>query len=128
MRPDCSARPLLVTRSYNQLRKGSKKNFLSSTQFVVDLLLEFLSGSDANQVHRQLFLKESKRSNIVMDPKLMNILTTIAESYNNADSSIGRRIILSIVAKQMDYNLISSVIPGLMRYRYTAARLYAEEY
>lgn len=58
----------------------------------------------------------------------MNILTAIAEAYNNADSSIGRRTILSIVAKQVDYNLISSVIPGLTRYRYTAARLYAEEY
>ena len=63
-----------------------------------------------------------------MDSKLMNILTAIAEAYNNADSSIGRRTILSIVAKQVDYNLISSVIPGLTRYRYTAARLYAEVY
>ncbi|CAF4218003.1 unnamed protein product [Rotaria sp. Silwood2] len=128
MRPDHSARPLLVTRSYNQLSKGSKKNFLSSTQFVVDAVLEFLSGSDADQVRQELFLKEGKRSNIVMDPKLMNILTAIAEAYNNTDSSIGRRTILSIVAKQVDYNLISSVIPGLTRYRYTAARLYAEEY
>ena len=58
----------------------------------------------------------------------MNILTAIAEAYSNADSSIGRRTILSIVAKQVDYNLMSSVIPGLTRYRYTSARLYAEEY
>ncbi|CAF3857121.1 unnamed protein product, partial [Rotaria sordida] len=63
-----------------------------------------------------------------MDPKLMNILAAIVEAYNNTDSSIGRRTILSIVAKQVDYNLLSSVIPGLTRYRYTAARLYAEEY
>ncbi|CAF4160876.1 unnamed protein product [Rotaria sordida] len=63
-----------------------------------------------------------------MDPKLMNILRAIADAYNNTDSSIGRRTILSIVAKQVDYNLISSVIPGLTRYRYTAARLYSEEY
>ena len=63
-----------------------------------------------------------------MDSKLMNVLTAIAEAYNNADSSIGRRTILSIVAKQVEYNLISSVIPGLTRYRYTAARVYADEY
>lgn len=59
---------------------------------------------------------------------MMNVLRAIAEAYDNADSSLGRRTILSIVAKQVDYNLISSVIPGLTRYRYTAARLYAEEY
>ena len=61
----------------------------------------------------------------------MNILTVISEAYNNADSSIGRRTILSIVAKQVDYNFLSSFIPGLTRCRYTAARLYAlnhEEY
>jgi hypothetical protein len=58
----------------------------------------------------------------------MTILTAIAEAYNNADSSIGRRTILSIIAKQVDYNLVSSIILGLTRYRYTAARLYAEEY
>ena len=58
----------------------------------------------------------------------MNILTAISEAYNNADSSIGRRTILSIIAKQVDYNFLSSFISGLTRYRYTAARLCAEEY
>ena len=63
-----------------------------------------------------------------MDSKLMNILSSITEAYDNADSSLDRRAILSIVAKQVDYNLLSSVIPGLTRYRYTAARRYSEEY
>ena len=58
----------------------------------------------------------------------MNILTTISEAYNSADSSIDRRTILSIVTKQVDYNFLSSFIPRLTRYRYTAAHLYAEEY
>ena len=61
MRPDRSARSLLVTRSYNQLSKGSKKNFLSSTQFTVDAVLQFLFGSDAEQVRQELFLKESSK-------------------------------------------------------------------
>lgn len=65
---------------------------------------------------------------MVMDSKLMNILSSITEAYDNADSSLDRRAILSIVAKQVDYNLLSSVIPGLTRYRYTAARRYSEEY
>lgn len=58
----------------------------------------------------------------------MSVLSSIADAYENANSSIDRRSILSIVAKQVDYNLLSSIIPGLTRYRYTAARLYSEEY
>jgi hypothetical protein len=43
MRSDHSFQSLLVTHSYNQLTKGSKKNFLSSTEFVIDTVLEFLA-------------------------------------------------------------------------------------
>ena len=59
MRPDRSTRSLLVTRSYNQLNKRSKKNFLSSTRFVINTVLEFLAGSDADQVREDLFLNKS---------------------------------------------------------------------
>jgi hypothetical protein len=149
MRPDHSFRSLLVTHSYNQLTKGSKQNFLSSTEFVIDTVLEFLAGKDCDLVRQELFSKRKSEltlwiicecyknkqliwildnNNIIMDSKVMTILSAIAEAYNNADSSIGRRTILSIIAKQVDFNMISSVIPGLTRYRYTAARLYAEEY
>jgi hypothetical protein len=61
MRPDHVDRSLLVTHSYNQLSKGSKKNFLSSTQFVIDAVLEFLAGNDANQVWEELSLKKSSK-------------------------------------------------------------------
>ena len=61
MRPDRSARSLLVTRSFNQLSKGSKKNFLTSAQIVVNAALEFLAGSDADQVRQKLYLKEASK-------------------------------------------------------------------
>ncbi|CAF1387197.1 unnamed protein product [Adineta steineri] len=57
----------------------------------------------------------------------MNILSAIAEAYNNADNPSDRRAVLSIVAKQVNYNLLSSVIPGLTKYRLTEARLFAIE-
>jgi len=61
MHPDHSSRSLLITHSYNQLKKGSKKNFLSSTQFAIDTLIEFLAGSDADQIRQELFLKYSSK-------------------------------------------------------------------
>ncbi|CAF1206742.1 unnamed protein product [Adineta ricciae] len=127
MHPDRSGRSLLVTHSYNELTKGAQKNFLCSTKAVIDIVLEFLAGSNANEVRTKLFTETNKRSRVVMDPKLMNILSAIAEAYNNADSPSNRRTILSIVAKHVDYNLISSVIPGLTRHRLTEARLFAVE-
>ena len=61
MRPDRSSRPLLVTRSYNQLTKGSKKNFLATTKVVVDAVLEFLAGNDRDQVCDELYLNENSK-------------------------------------------------------------------
>ncbi len=49
--------PTVVTHSYNQLSKGSKKNPLSSTEFVLDAVLEFLAGSDFDLVRQELFSK-----------------------------------------------------------------------
>lgn len=128
MRPERASHSLMVTRSYAQLTKKSKRNFLSHAKFVVDAVVEYLAGDDAAEVLGDLYSYESRKNKVVMDSKLMNILSSVAEAYENADSSVDRRTILSIVAKQIDYNLLSSVIPGLTRYRYTAARLYSEEY
>jgi hypothetical protein len=59
MRPDRFPRSLLVTRSYNRLTKGAKKNFLSSTEFVINVVLEFLAGSDSDSVRQELFSKRN---------------------------------------------------------------------
>lgn len=61
MRPDRPNRSVLTTRSYNQLSKGSKKNFLLSARLVVDVALEFLAGNDADHVREELFSKESRK-------------------------------------------------------------------
>ena len=62
MRPERATYPLLVTRSYNQLNKKSKRNFRSSTKFIVDAVVEFLAGDYANVVLRDLYLGESRKS------------------------------------------------------------------
>ena len=61
MHPDRSGRSLLVTRSYSQLSKSAKKNFLSSTKAVVDIVLEFLAGPDADEVRTKLFLEDNRK-------------------------------------------------------------------
>jgi hypothetical protein len=52
-------------------------------------------------------------------------MTGFAEAYNNAESTFTRRVILSIVAPQIEYKLLSSFIPGITPYRYTAARTHS---
>jgi len=58
----------------------------------------------------------------------MTVMTGFAEAYNNAESTFTRRVILSIVAPQVDFKLLSSFIPGITLYRYTAERTHASEY
>lgn len=58
----------------------------------------------------------------------MTVMTGFAEAYNNAESTFTRRVILSIVAPQVDFKLLSSFIPGITLYRYTAARTHAAEF
>lgn len=61
MGSDRSSRSLLVTRLYKQLSKKSKRNFLSSTQFIVDIVLEFLAGSDADVVRQEMYTKQNSK-------------------------------------------------------------------
>lgn len=61
MNPNRSDRSLLVTHSYNRLSKGAQKNFLSSTKTVIDIVLEFLAGSDADEVRTKLFMETNSR-------------------------------------------------------------------
>ena len=52
----------------------------------------------------------------------------IAEAYGNVDDWTTRREILSIVAQNISYKLLQSFIPGLTKYRFTAARKHAAEF
>ena len=54
-------------------------------------------------------------------------MTGFAEAYNNAASTFTRRVILSIVAPQIGFKLLSSFIPGITPYRYITARTHATE-
>lgn len=62
------------------------------------------------------------------DSKLSIVLTGFAEAYKNAENAFTRRHILSIIAPQIDYKMLSMFIPGLTRYRYTAARTHAADF
>ncbi|XP_031575425.1 uncharacterized protein LOC116309034, partial [Actinia tenebrosa] len=51
-------------------------------------------------------------------------LDALAESYKNASSWDTRKQVLSIMTDLASYAVISSFIPGLTKYRYTAANLH----
>lgn len=59
---------------------------------------------------------------------MFNVLIGFSEAYNNAESSSSRRLILSVVASQIEYRLLSSFISRLTRYQYTDARTHAADY
>lgn len=61
MRPERASHSLMVTRSYAQLTKKSKRNFLSHTKFVVDAVVEYLAGDDAAEVLGDLYSYESSK-------------------------------------------------------------------
>lgn len=69
-----------------------------------------------------------ERSSLVITPKLLDVMTGITEAYENAETSSDRRLILSIVAHQLDFRLLTSFLPKLTRYRFSDARAYAREF
>ena len=59
---------------------------------------------------------------------MATVLTGFVETYKNGENVLTRRHILSIIAPQIDYKVLSTFIPGLTRYRYTAARMHAADF
>jgi L-rhamnose mutarotase len=57
----------------------------------------------------------------IADQRYLNVL---AESYKNASSWETRKQILSTMTDLASYSVISSFIPGITKYRYTAANLH----
>ena len=57
----------------------------------------------------------------------MAVMTGFAEAYNNAETTFTQRVVLSIVAPQIDFKLLSSFIPGITYYRYIDTRTHAPE-
>ena len=64
----------------------------------------------------------------MVDSKMATVLTGFAEACKNAENVSTRRHILSIIAPQIDYKVLSTFIPDLTRYRYTAARTHAADF
>ena len=57
-------------------------------------------------------------------PSEQSYLRSLAQAYNNALSWETRRQILSIMSGIASYSILCEYIPGLTRYRYTAANLH----
>ena len=63
-----------------------------------------------------------------MTPQVFDMMTGITEAYENAETSSDRRLILSIVARQVDFCLLTSFLPNLSRYRFTVVRTFADRF
>ena len=53
--PNRFLKSIKTTNSFKELRPGSKRNFLSSTRAIVNLVLEFLARNNAPEVGKELF-------------------------------------------------------------------------
>lgn len=85
VRPDFSSGKILRTNSYNQLQPQSKHNFLASTRFLVNILLEYLAGDDTSQVRMKVF--ENTESNSFLSNSNTNGGLSMGGSFRDKTSN-----------------------------------------
>lgn len=88
-----------------------------------------MAPNDDADILWELFIKNCEQKFPVDDAsseKTDLILSNIAEAYGNADHWTVRRQILSIMAKDFNFNTISKFIPGITEYRFQMARRHAD--
>ena len=90
-------------------------------------ILQTISTDNAGFIWQELMSSPAMSAKLGIDlfsPLEKSYLEALAESYHNAKSWETRRQILSIMSGGANYNHIVKFIPGLTRYRYSAANLY----
>ena len=113
-----------TTCSYNKKERQVRWNFLSTVRSIVNII----APNDTDAVLQDLFHTTASNAVCRLDQKFISVLEGIAEVYGNADDWTTHREIFSIVAPKISYKLLHSFIPGLTKYRFTAARKHAAEF
>lgn len=107
----------------------TRRFYTSKIAEVVSALLELVAPNDAGLLWNAL--KESPDINKKYGAPATSdssLLTALVESYNQATHANTRTQILSLMADKLSFQDLEQIIPGLSRYRYTAARRHCLEH
>ena len=104
-----------------------KSNFLSSVKSIWKLIAVVLAPDEPDDVYEDALKISHNRERCVMDGSFLKVLSGIKEAYENADSAIARKEILSIVAPKVTFKMIQEFTTGITHYRLTEARFYAAD-
>lgn len=115
-----------VSVPLNEASERTRRRHLRKARQAVSAVLEEVAPNQSKELWHSLvpslnhqFLSGSESEDEDVDVILMNALS---ECYNNASTWDTRRQILSIMADKVTFRTLIKWIPGLTRYRFTAAR------
>ena len=117
--------PLIIP--WNEASERTRRRHLrKATQVVSAVLLHEVAPNQSGPLWQSLvpslnrqFLNSSDNEDDDVDDELMD---SLRECYSNASSWDIRRQILSIMADKVTFRTLKKWIPGLTRYRFSAAR------
>ena len=115
--------------SWVDATEKTKRFYTSKMSEVISTLLELAAPNDAGLLWRSL--KESTEINKRYDETISSdssLVTALVESYKQATHHSTRKQILSVMADKLSFKDLEQLIPGLSRYRFTAARRHRLEY
>ena len=101
----------------------TRRFYTSKMTEVVSTVLEVVAPNDAGLLWKAL--KESTEINKRYDEVVSSessLLTALIESYKQATHPSTRKQILSVITDKLSFKDLEQLIPGLSRYRFTAAR------
>lgn len=116
---------LVGYKSWTELTEQTQRRKANALLKVINnAALPAIAGSDRRH---QAELRQLMRltPGPVIDAGLINVLTDVSNEYTVASDFSTRTYVLSLVAKNVPYSLLSQFISGLTHYQYTAARKYA---
>ena len=90
-----------VIFNYKNMEGQVKSNFLSSVRSIWKLIAVVLAPDELDYVYEDALEISHNSEKCVIDGSFFKVMSGIKEAYENADSTIARKEILSIVAPKV---------------------------
>ena len=115
-----------VSVPWNEASGRTRRRHLRKAQQAINAVLDEVAPNQSGQLWNSLVETKNINDSESEDEDIDNVLlTALTDCYNNANTWDTRRQILSIIADKVNYRALKKWIPGLTRYRFSAARKHA---
>lgn len=117
--------------SWQECSESTRRRYTKRCGDILGVVLKTVSPENAGKLWQ--FLASGSIVYEILEVEHLSLsdkqkLEAFAEAYSNANSWDTRRQILSVMSGVASYSQISQFIPGLTKYRYTAANLHRLQY